>query len=654
MVDYTRYEFSERIKDLQEKLKNKKGWGQGYKSSTAQNLLEVIVDSTDHLHYMLERRVQEQFFPTAKLPSSIHALANSVGYRPRRKVSAKGEVLLVLKDPEGDGETIQFTELEYYDENLEEQRYIGSSDNAPDIEQDRIISCEVWNEDNVKKAKSVFTIPEQQRLEINGESFANKNPITFYEEDFYQIFEIAQGEIEGIEMDVSPGSEIYERNFISLTDYKDIDNDIFEIYDILQRYNDVRDANLRFDSIAFAGSEDRVYDVRITNDGLEVLFGDDNFGSKPDRDLIVRYLKTKGDEFDLQEDNLNVYLGFSIQDNKENFYDYKCNTITPITGGLPEESVNQIRQRAPEFIRSGNRAVTKSDYEYWAIQSGIGGIVDAKAYSEDENGLDVIQTNNIYITYINEDGRELRSKEVKRFQDFMDNYKIITTLVFPRLANFVDIKFNIRAKKREDVNLSNSEVFSQVKSFVEDYFKFEEGKIGKPFYLSEFTKHLEELETAQAGTLINLFKWVDVDFSICEEFEYLDSDFSKEIQLPLPYMPRVIENYEYGVTNNFSPSSFRLYKDDEDDLELIFEDNPDEEPLYTKGNFGDGNLVDYYFGTIEFNNLDEEGSYLIEYKQFEEKNVEINKTNILTFKPFNNYNLDESEIDPRKSTIEIL
>lgn len=656
MADHTKYEFDDKIKRIQENLKDKPGWGQGYKSSSAQMILEGFVDAVDNLHYMLERRVQEQFLPSAKLTSSIYALANSLGYRPRRKVSAKGEVLLILRHPSGSGIAKEFVELNYYDIDLEEKRFVGSSDDAPDIPEERIISCDAWTEYNVAEVSGVLNVPQHEELSINGEPLVVLNNVSLFDGEFYKVFEIAEGKIEELEIDAtSKTSSIFNKNFHVIADYEFIDNDVFNIYDIFGEYRDVRDRLKKeyYDSIGFANRNEKVYDLRISYDGLELLFGDGVSGAKPRNDIIVRYLKTKGSNFDIQSTGNDFSISGDLIDSGDNSFKYTCRNITPISGGLSEESVDQVKQRAPEYIRSGNRAVTKYDYSHWAKQSGVGGIIDAVAYSEEEDGLDVVQTNNIYITYVNKNYRKLRISELKKLQAFMDNYKIMTTIICPRLANKVDIKFYIKGKKRENINLSNKDIYNNVVHTTSKYFKYEEGCIGRDFYLSEFTKSLEELDVAQGGIKNNLFKWVDVDIIIQEYFSF-DND-NIVVQLPQPVAPRELENYENGIELNYMPGSFKLYIKDGEDYNLIFEDVPDDEPLYTQGRFGDGNIIDYYFGKIIFNNLPEHGDYLIEYSQIQKGNIEINNKNVLVNTPFNVYKPDIMENYAfEKSLVEIL
>lgn len=48
-----------------------------------------------------------------------------------------------------------------------------------------------------------------------------------------------------------------------------------------------------------------------------------------------------------------------------------------IVQSKPEEGVEDIRNMAPNWFKTGNRLITRSDYEYW-VKANQNGVVDVK------------------------------------------------------------------------------------------------------------------------------------------------------------------------------------------------------------------------------------------------------------------------------------
>ena len=66
-----------------------------------------------------------------------------------------------------------------------------------------------------------------------------------------------------------------------------------------------------------------------------------------------------------------------------NIADYRCSfSIDPssLTLPMPEEGVEEIRNNAPQWFKTGNRLITKKDYEYFITSNtdAFSGVVDAK------------------------------------------------------------------------------------------------------------------------------------------------------------------------------------------------------------------------------------------------------------------------------------
>jgi hypothetical protein len=69
------------------------------------------------------------------------------------------------------------------------------------------------------------------------------------------------------------------------------------------------------------------------------------------------------------------------------------------------------------------RAVTNTDYAYWARQVEELDIVDSSAVGELEIDTLIYNMNNVYLTYLKSDGTDLTVDELTKLSTFMDSVK---------------------------------------------------------------------------------------------------------------------------------------------------------------------------------------------------------------------------------------
>jgi len=611
MTDYTRYDFEQLLERLSELVKEKEGFGDAYKSSTAQTFLEAVADVTDNLHYMLERRSRENFLPTAKLDSSVKSIVSSIGYRPRRIVSAKGTLELTILDEDG----------------------------------------------NPTEPEGIIYIPKHTKVKFDDYEFVTLEDIEIDSSTSSATFEIAEGRMKTITSDPDDENELSEYGFVLVRDYEYIDNDIIEVYTEDKEYADIRGDDLEIQTMALASPDDPAYDIRIANDGLRFYFGDGTFGKAPSSKVTIEYLETSGPDLNIQREGLSFeFESDTLEDDVNvtppNEYEYRLENITPISGGLDGETVNDMRRFAPEFVRSGNRAVTNYDFRFWALQSGIGGIVDAYSYGEEELGITVFNMNNVYLTYLKEDGSELTVAEKTRLKEFFDQLKVITTQMIFEPAEIVPLQLRVRFRRSDQLETSNSELYSIVKDEIEKWFKFEEESIGSSFYLSELTKHFQNLTITRDGIDYDVARWVTLEaYGIYTVEDHDGSEF--DIQIPVPLL--VNEDDEIQIKKG----SIELL--DESHEKIGYDDPEGTEKAETEfeGDFIIDDevkgIVNYKDGTIKTDDDVSSGDYYIRYLQNEDQNFDANVRTAIGYKPFpESLEEDEESGDEFFSRIEIV
>lgn len=470
--DYSKYSYDDLVAEITRLVSLQGEWVDTYQSSTGQVLIQLLAAMVDQLNYQLERRTQENFLPTARLASSVGALSNLLGYRPDRMISARGTLEITLTDQSGN--PIQNVET--------------------------------------------ITIPRYTRITQGDFEFVTAQEYIFLNS---QIYPADINVIEGVKRTLTFDSSdtagtLYNKNYVLIEDYQAIENSSFYISTPTQVFTDVAEPvgnQPPLGALAYAGPTDKVYDVRITNRGIQIVFGDGINGEKPVGIVTVEYIESSGPDVEITTTGLDfIFETSTIQDEDvpANDYYYILQNTTAIDGGFAAETVAETQRNAPDFIRTGNRAVTNSDYEFWAKQANIGGIIDAKAYGEQEKGISVSEANNVYLTYLTDDGLALSDTELTDFRSFMDVYKTTTTHLIVQEATIIPLQINAKLKRSSNLTAANSEVYDYVKTQISDHLALVEGNLGNPVYHSELVELLYNLTITKAGIERSIADYVTV------------------------------------------------------------------------------------------------------------------------------------------------
>ena len=471
--DYTKYDYDELVAEVTSLLSNKDEWKDAYQSSTGQVLIQAVAAITNQLHYMLERRSQENFLPTAKLQTSVNAIVNMMGYRPQRKVSSSGTLTLSLVDDNG----------------------------IPGQNTDTIV------------------IPKYSKLTFGDDVFVNVDDITLLPTQIYPYtFTVKEGTTVATTFDPSDTNEtLYQSNYVELTDYLSIENTSFYIFTATQTFTDVIErigTDAPIDSLSFADADDQVYDVNNTNSGLRLLFGDGSSGEKPTGILNVKYIESSGDDVAIvTTGNDFVFSDFTTElvDNSAATYLYTLTNTTTIDGGEDEETIESVKLNAPAYIRTANRAASKDDYIFWVNQANIGSIVDTTAYGEEEIGISVINANNVYIVYLTNDGLPLSSTNLALLDDYIDNYKIVTAQTIYEAATVIPLQIGFKIKRDATLTASNAEIYDVITNELINYFSFGTGSLDKDVNHSELIDHFHDFTILKSGVKKLIANYINID-----------------------------------------------------------------------------------------------------------------------------------------------
>ena len=492
MTDFTTYDYNSLVAAATQAIQNAPGFGNAYNSSIGQTIIQLISQLCDQLAYMLERRTQENYLTIARLQSSIWALASSIGYRPTRKTSANGYVSVELVNSSG----------------------------------------------AVVGPVGTVTIPKYTQMVSGAYSFVNTADIVINpgQASPTVLNQIKEGTVTSTTYAPSFGPSSattpwYDTTnpIILLTNYVNIENTSLYITDANGVWNDVTQpigSASPIGAISFATPTDRVYDVKINADGLMIVFGDGVTGLAPTLALTVSYITSNGAAVSVQNipgspgAYFTIPTSAKLNDNATptNSYLYWIWNTTAIAGGLNEESVTSIKFHAPDFVRSADRAVTKGDYAYWTKESTIGGIVDAACYGQQEIGPNPYYMNNVYITYLTEEGLAMDNADEDSLRNYLANLMTMTNYLVLQAATLVPVQIIFRIQRNPALAIPTSVLYGIVENYLASFFTFKEGALGSQVFTSDITTAFNDYQILNNNAMTNISEWVTVECYLMRPF----------------------------------------------------------------------------------------------------------------------------------------
>ena len=476
--DYTKYSYDELVDYITNEVSGKEAWKDAYQSSTGQILIQLLAGMTDQLHYLLERRTHESFLPTSKLKTSVGALSNLLGYRPKRSVSPRGTVSIDIFNAIGD---------------------------------------------NVNPLGDI-SIPKYTKMTMDGVDYITLDDILITPSTPLPIeARVSQGTMIVDKFNTAKTQSFIDGNFVILKDYDSVDESDFFILVGTEEYTDIRNeynGDAPLGSLSFATAIDPMYDVRMSHDGIRILFGDGRFGKKPVGDIEITYVKTKGSEIEVITLGNNFKLkGRFINDTLGVKYNYSIKNTTQINGGRSAETIEETKRNAPEYIRTAERAVTKRDWEYWMTRTPVQNIVDTRTYGESELGVVNEYINNVFAVCLKPDASELTFPEKVSIDKFMSNYKPLTTHLVMVKPEEVLTQLDLRISENPLLEIPRSAIYSEVRSHISEFFKYTTGSLGRGVHHSDIITHMKKLVLTVNGAEHKALDYLTLDVKCLHKFD---------------------------------------------------------------------------------------------------------------------------------------
>jgi len=420
MVDYVRTNFPENFNDYIE-------------SSEFIAIIELLAYLSQALAFRMDVNTRENFLQTAERRDSVFKLARMVGYNPKRNEPARGEMKVV---------SVRTTEpvTDSLGNNLANAQVFWDDVNNPQSYEQfiQIMNAAMSNTNR-------FTVPVKNkvvdniRMELYQINSTIGSPITYNSEikvngktksinivnpditDLGEIVELApdpanrfgviykndgkgissartgffvsfqQGQMQFADFDFTEPSEnrvqdLAEDNITENAVYLQEIKSTGEVKHQWQRVPNTVGQTLNYNSLAL--NTRKLYAIENQESGIRLRFSDGNFAEIPAGVFRLWYRQSEPSRFTIQPQdarNLNITIPYEAQDGREYRLTLTFSLQEAINNSSPAETLDQIRNRAPETFYTQDRMVSAQDYNVFP-QSQSTNIVKIKTINRTHAG----------------------------------------------------------------------------------------------------------------------------------------------------------------------------------------------------------------------------------------------------------------------------
>lgn len=537
-LNYVDYEFESLVMQLQDRIRLNDSWKDIYRSSTGQTLIEILAYVLNAGLYYTERRAVESYLPLARNLSSVKNLVALLNYQPKRKTSSYGILTFSIASP------------------LTKNVFIP-----------KYTECQSSN--------GIKYLTNEDSVIGKGQTSVNVNSI--------------QGELFRMEV-ISNGAASQEYT-INSTSVENSSNSLNPTLRILVDSVEWE----KVDSFIYSESTSKHYKViNEMDDTVSIQFGDGINGFPPPNgsSIIIEYIKSEGSNGNVSNTGIITTVNSTIYDEDGNIVNVSVTNSSSFLGGDDAEGIEEIRYEAPRVFKTGDRAVSRSDFI--SILENYAGVSSANVWGENEEakvaGLsaDPTMLNKVKICLVlNNWGLPDQTFE-NTISDFLYNISMLTVKYEFVDAEIIDVvpRLNLRVSS----GYSMSQVQSEVESVISDQFIL--GNTTKLGTLIKYSRLMNAIDDVDGVSRVNM---------VLEILKVLEAGY--------------YSGFDYGGKLNCIPvtrGSARLFIDDT----CITTDNGSGVFSYT-GTFNISGTIDYDTGEVKIDISPEPTSPVyIKYQQY--------------------------------------
>lgn len=326
-----------------------------------------------------------------------------------------------------------------------------------------------------------------------------------------------------------------------------------------------------------------IYHLTGSSDGgYEIYFGDGVLGKLPEHQSQIRfeYLVTSGGDSNNSASFVSQVNGVGV-----------LSTRKVAVGGSGIESVESIKENAPNFFQTQGRAVTKGDFEV-LIEKQMGTNIQTSVWGGEEN--DPPNYGRVYVSAVSNDRRLLADSQRQEILGLCNEKSLVS--VVPEFLDPVLIDIRLSGQLTFDADLSYKTV-EEMSSLVTQYTRnYPLRTFNDSFRISDYISELLDIDSGIVGENIQMHLSRSYSASEDEPVYSLTIPFKNAIRDP--------EGQPASVVESLSP--FRVIKDDIVYLVRLYDDGLGKIEIWdtaTDNNMGTIGSVNYENGRIQINNL---------------------------------------------------
>lgn len=407
MLNYIRENYPENFNDYIE-------------SSEFVAIIELLSYLSQSLAFRVDLNTRENFLSTAESRDSILRLANMLGYAPKRNIPASGLLKVTsisTSEPVIDtsGVSLQNQTIEWNDEEDPESfdKFVAIMNSAmsnnnpftkPIIQKSvGTIPTEVYALNNQRGQNIAFSF----EASINGEKFpfevvsADVNANNVFQEaqpDVYQPLRfVYRNDKKGLDSRNTGFFFMFKQGELKFNDY------IFE-RTLPNRFIDVNDTNINETDVYLQQLDENarkqatwtqvpnltgqtlaynslslntrnVFSVDNTiNDGIRIKFADGNLANVPTGIFRLYYRKSAGTSLTIRPENFStITLNIPYFNSLNELHNLTVNLElqTSVFNSAPAESLQSIKQNAPQTYYTQDRMVSAQDYNVYPLSQSV-------------------------------------------------------------------------------------------------------------------------------------------------------------------------------------------------------------------------------------------------------------------------------------------
>ena len=199
----------------------------------------------------------------------------------------------------------------------------------------------------------------------------------------------------------------------------------------------------------------------------------------------------------------------------------KVRNREPAWGGLDAETLESAMMRVPALLRSRDRAVTESDFEYLALQAIPAAIGRVKCLQPKPSEAGRVAAGQVFVLviprvpdpqrYVSPDQLELNAVDVQRLQAHLDERRLLTTRldIRPPAYYWVACKVQLRASPGADQAEVEAEVLARLYRFLNPLTGGSDGKgwpFGRDLFTSDVYQCLQGMPDVQFIRGVEMYK----------------------------------------------------------------------------------------------------------------------------------------------------